>query len=488
MLDKRFDIRYNDIINRKWGNIMKKRIFALAMALVMLLALSGCGECSHKWTEASCEEAAVCSKCGETQGQALGHSWQPADCSTPETCLNCGATQGEVLPHSYSRWELTDTQMSRSCTVCGAEESGDIDYQLCLTDLLEGYWDFYAIIENGQENSFTYNYRDEAQRDYVEVIDGKLTLYIPELSEADASTLGMYTFEHDCIFDEYDDSDGAFIFDMIATDDSGDCRGMVIPDGDSDTLYIAMSADYMAIYTKNAVESAAFTGEWAAMSAGKVYTLNLAADRTLTGDIDGAVTGKWQTLPLVESGGTYYTGIVVNYEKDGKIYTDTDTIWVCYSDGDPKAELASDYFGFGLNIDGEYFDFEKTTAEELEIIVAAGEQSTDKLVGTWKSVSVDIYNLESGEEESKETSDHSLSFAEDGSFAAALDKEMSGTWIFDKAILSGDTLDLDYTVDLGVAEDGSVIYGYVTVYESGDMTFSFNADGFYYNYELVRST
>ena len=103
-------------------------------------------------------------------------------------------------------------------------------------------------------------------------------------------------------------------------------------------------------------------------------------------------------------------------------------------------------------------------------------------------MSVDIYNLESGEEESKETSDHSLSFAEDGSFAAALDKEMSGTWIFDKAILSGDTLDLDYTVDLGVAENGSVIYGYVTVYESGDMTFSFNADGFYYNYELVRST
>ena len=36
--------------------------------------LSACS-CRHEWTDATCTEPKVCSKCGETEGDALGHSW-----------------------------------------------------------------------------------------------------------------------------------------------------------------------------------------------------------------------------------------------------------------------------------------------------------------------------------------------------------------------------------------------------------------------------
>lgn len=51
---------------------MKRWRVILMVAMVALL-LTGC--ClSHEWADATCEEPKTCTKCGKTEGDALGHT------------------------------------------------------------------------------------------------------------------------------------------------------------------------------------------------------------------------------------------------------------------------------------------------------------------------------------------------------------------------------------------------------------------------------
>lgn len=96
---------------------MKKRIQLGLMALGVAFMLSGCCM-SHDWKEATCTEPKTCSKCGETEGEALGHTWVEATCSLPKTCSVCGETEGEVLEHTLA--EATYEQPA-TCRVCGTQ-------------------------------------------------------------------------------------------------------------------------------------------------------------------------------------------------------------------------------------------------------------------------------------------------------------------------------------------------------------------------------
>lgn len=49
-------------------------IVSIFCAALLLMSLSACS-CRHERTDATCTEPKVCSKCGETEGDALGHSW-----------------------------------------------------------------------------------------------------------------------------------------------------------------------------------------------------------------------------------------------------------------------------------------------------------------------------------------------------------------------------------------------------------------------------
>ena len=84
---------------------MRKRIF-LTLILIMVMTLISCKKettkgCEHTFQEATCTQAKKCSKCGATEGEALGHKFQEATCQTPKTCTRCGATEGEALKHQY---------------------------------------------------------------------------------------------------------------------------------------------------------------------------------------------------------------------------------------------------------------------------------------------------------------------------------------------------------------------------------------------------
>ena len=50
---------------------MNKRVMLVIVVLVMALSLCGC--CSHEWYEATCTEPETCALCDKTQGEALGH-------------------------------------------------------------------------------------------------------------------------------------------------------------------------------------------------------------------------------------------------------------------------------------------------------------------------------------------------------------------------------------------------------------------------------
>lgn len=97
-----------------------------------------CGETNgsalgHNFSEATCTEAGICRRCGATQGSALGHSWTGATCTEAKTCSVCGKTDGEPLGHTVDEWVTlkasTCTESGEetgTCTVCGAEVSREI--------------------------------------------------------------------------------------------------------------------------------------------------------------------------------------------------------------------------------------------------------------------------------------------------------------------------------------------------------------------------
>lgn len=94
---------------------MKKRCLLFLGAMLVLCMLAGC-ECKHEWAEATCTEPKTCSKCGETEGEALGHAWIDATCTEPMTCSVCGATEGDPAGHDWADATCTEP---KTCTVCG---------------------------------------------------------------------------------------------------------------------------------------------------------------------------------------------------------------------------------------------------------------------------------------------------------------------------------------------------------------------------------
>ena len=122
---------------------MKKRTLAVCLGLLLMLCLSSCG-CQHEWTEATCTEPKTCSKCGETEGEALGHKWTEATCTKAKECSRCGEESGEPLGHDVKEWEEeTASTCSKAgteigtCTRCGETVTKDLP----LADHTPGDWE-----------------------------------------------------------------------------------------------------------------------------------------------------------------------------------------------------------------------------------------------------------------------------------------------------------------------------------------------------------
>lgn len=119
---------------------MKKRIIALLMAVVCLLALVGC-ECEHEWSAPDCVNPERCSKCGEYGAAPLGHSWIDPNCVDPAICSVCGKTDAEPLGHKEGQWvetlDITALTITKEqpCLRCGEVLATETEQ---LTSLVDG--------------------------------------------------------------------------------------------------------------------------------------------------------------------------------------------------------------------------------------------------------------------------------------------------------------------------------------------------------------
>lgn len=72
----------------------------------------------------------VCKRCGEEYNEniaATGHNWKTATCTEAKTCTRCGKTEGKALGHQFSGW---------TCTRCGKEKDSNIDISQRLEKIL----------------------------------------------------------------------------------------------------------------------------------------------------------------------------------------------------------------------------------------------------------------------------------------------------------------------------------------------------------------
>ena len=78
---------------------MFRKSLVLIFALICTFSFSACGEaeCSHEWSDATCDVPKTCSLCGIIEGEKLSHIWVEATYEAPKTCSACGLTEGEPL-------------------------------------------------------------------------------------------------------------------------------------------------------------------------------------------------------------------------------------------------------------------------------------------------------------------------------------------------------------------------------------------------------
>lgn len=434
---------------------MKKTITLVMLLLLCLFVLSGCG-CQHEWTEASCLTPKTCTKCEEVEGEALGHDWQAATCAAPETCSRCGETQGETLPHTYGDWVMGETEMTHTCTACGAAESTEIDREIYLQQALAGHWDFY-VMQTASQTVTTYQLADNVVGVYFQASeDGTAKLY-------DSETLFDVTWE----FLEYAEEEGIGLYYFSVKFDDGSTGLMMLKDIPEEPVLFFIGSDYQFVMTKNDLLASALEGTWASTDGGALHTLTLSPDRTFSGNLDGEISGTWHLKPAAaQSYGYYHAELQLACTVDGEARVES--ISLSLGSTDQSLEEVLRYVSFGMRLDDEYCNFTSVAEENLTELEASLTEGPKKILGQWSSTDIQVYDYNTGSSENHAATDYTITFSEDGSFTADLDETVTGTWAFD-----GARADYGVSYDYRITFDGqSDSSGYAYLSSQGDLSFS----------------
>lgn len=117
---------------------MSIKLFLSTLILITSLALlTSCG-CKHEWKAATCTEPQTCTKCGNTQGEALGHKYgeekilKEATCAESgikeSVCTVCGEKKTTEIPANGHKWILS--QVLKEVT-CSEEGNGKYKCSVC---------------------------------------------------------------------------------------------------------------------------------------------------------------------------------------------------------------------------------------------------------------------------------------------------------------------------------------------------------------------
>ena len=119
----------------------------ILLVLISLCVLSGCSSLhTHQWEEATCDQPKTCSKCGETEGEALGHTTDAG------LCTRCNGLLEADLINKIER------KISNFCNTMDNinDEANDLQYYVDNMDLF--YLEIAGI--NGRFYSATSNLGD----------------------------------------------------------------------------------------------------------------------------------------------------------------------------------------------------------------------------------------------------------------------------------------------------------------------------------------
>ena len=126
-------------------------------------------ECDHNWQAATCTTPKTCTKCGKTEGFALGHLWKEATCTKAKTCTRCWATEGVALGHNFQWVTAIEAAVGvegtklHKCTSCGYAD----DYET-----------IPALVDMGQETPWEYTdstYRTKTMYDGTVIYEELVT-------------------------------------------------------------------------------------------------------------------------------------------------------------------------------------------------------------------------------------------------------------------------------------------------------------------------
>ncbi|MBQ3101204.1 MAG: S-layer homology domain-containing protein [Clostridia bacterium] len=92
---------------------------AQAAVLIRAFVLGFLSDCEHEWSEATCTEMSVCSKCELKNATELGHDFAEHLCTESVKCSRCDA-MSEVSEHNLTIATCTDASV---CKKCGFENA-----------------------------------------------------------------------------------------------------------------------------------------------------------------------------------------------------------------------------------------------------------------------------------------------------------------------------------------------------------------------------
>jgi len=423
---------------------MKKKLPVLA-ALLLAAVLSGCA-CKHEFNEADCLNPQVCTKCGEQGAAALGHSFVPATCDVPETCTRCGETQGEKLAHVYGSWQFEGEEMFKACENCGTEERTLIDRELYLKEALLGFWDFYVANEDGR-TYFSHGLQDRQIGDYLNLKDDGTAVYY---AMSDEKVIPL-TWE----YDGFDNSYGFDTYRIIVNSEETGSFAVYIEDHqgtDQDYAYYLYGENNTLIMARHTPFVNSLASSWVCIADGDIYTLTLNPDHSFTMDLDPEISGTWHITSPFASGSSACIKLKLHYPSGDGYEVIVSNIRLGGADQSME-ELAAHLDESDISLYGEALEtslyFEKMSAEELETYYKAAEEGKTKVVGDWTSKLIETINFETDEESSVINTGYRVTFAEDGTFTAMLEEELTGTWSLGDVYVFG-----DYVIYYRISIDG----------------------------------
>lgn len=306
-------------------------------------------------------------------------------------------TQAEDHQHHYGEWAFEGEQMYRRCKSCDLLETKEIDRELYLESLLSGYWetDIYSmqqVDKTLKELSLVASLHFDK--------DHCITLHRSE----DAPILSSWYYcdyafvEGKHTYSAFFDYGNASLPFELTISSNGHCT-LALHLSSHDMLFIQATEAAKLLATTWCVADSKVGGKlgnpenWLAFN----------EDRTVTGYLDGAVEGTWYLSTSSNSNTFNEYDITIKNAANGRVQ----------------------YLSGYIRTDGKYAapltlnnqSFVATTQEHVDRIIAAPRL----ILGTWKSIYTEEF-------EQIITDAYSITFNEDRTFNAKLNKEYSGRW------------------------------------------------------------